>query len=85
MLKDIFNSLCAAVDGDEEKVCKLESIGFLHAGVFSMTFFIQSQFGQHLTVYFRTHDVTIDSPAGYVVFYVQNYLKFLHRLPNSAR
>ncbi|KAG9287625.1 hypothetical protein G9A89_023975 [Geosiphon pyriformis] len=33
MLKDIFNSLCAAVDRDEQKVRKLESIGFLHAGL----------------------------------------------------
>ncbi|RUP43198.1 hypothetical protein BC936DRAFT_137490, partial [Jimgerdemannia flammicorona] len=33
MLKDIFNNLCAAVDGDEQKVRKLESIGFLHAGL----------------------------------------------------
>jgi len=33
MLKDIFNNLCAAVDEDEQKVRKLESIGFLHAGL----------------------------------------------------
>lgn len=33
MLKDIFDQLCVLVDEDEQKIRKLETIGFLHAGL----------------------------------------------------
>ncbi|RUS30221.1 hypothetical protein BC938DRAFT_479703 [Jimgerdemannia flammicorona] len=45
MLKDMFNSLCAAVDGDEQKVRKLESIGFLHAGLVMLLLRLDSPAG----------------------------------------
>jgi len=33
MIKDMFYQLCVAVDWDEQKIRKMESIGFLHAGL----------------------------------------------------
>ncbi len=34
MIKDMFYHLCIAVDWDEQKIWKIETIGFLHAGMF---------------------------------------------------
>jgi hypothetical protein len=33
MMKDIFDKLCEVIDGDERKIRKLETIGFLHSGL----------------------------------------------------
>ncbi|GET03382.1 C2H2-type zinc finger transcription factor [Rhizophagus clarus] len=45
MMKDMFYNLCVAVDWDEQKIRKMETIGFLHAGLIMMMLRLDSPSG----------------------------------------
>ncbi|CAH1767987.1 9770_t:CDS:2, partial [Entrophospora sp. SA101] len=45
MIKDMFYHLCIAVDWDEQKIRKIETIGFLHAGLTMMMLRLDSPSG----------------------------------------
>ncbi|GET57837.1 hypothetical protein GLOIN_2v1501336 [Rhizophagus irregularis DAOM 181602=DAOM 197198] len=68
MMKDMFDQLCKTFDQDEKKTRKLETIGFLYAGMFfylilnlASVAYLDSIFQGLMMTLLR-----LDSPAGYI-------------------